>query len=381
MSNVLRKEAAVQTIRNPDKADAADAPQDSQYVLEAREVTKHFTVRGSLGRTSVVRAVEQATVRLEPGQILALVGESGSGKTTLARMLARFHEPTEGEIVLRGEPVSGSRRARRAYHSEVQLIFQDPFGSLNPLHRVRYNLERALRLHQPQLDRAGRERRITELLERVSLTPTDEFAAKFPHELSGGQRQRVVIARALAVEPKVLLGDEPISMLDVSIRLEMLNLLQRLRTEDGLALLYITHDIASARYLCDEIAVMYAGQMVESGPKEEVIAAPQHPYTKLLIESSPDPERGVDDREALFAGADELGEPPSLIDPPTGCRFHPRCPFAMPECREQAPPRTELGNGHWVMCWLHTKGRAGELAGTTHAEATAARRRTLEGAS
>ncbi|MCL7379860.1 ABC transporter ATP-binding protein [Streptomyces sp. 35G-GA-8] len=373
MSEILREKA-------PAAEDKAEEAEEPEYILEARDVSKHFTVRGPLGRTSVVRAVEGATVRLKPGQILALVGESGSGKTTLARMLARFHEPTRGEIVLRGEPVGRGRRARRAYHSEVQLIFQDPFGSLNPLHRVRYNLDRALRLHQPHLNAALRERRITELLEGVSLTPAAEFAAKFPHELSGGQRQRAVIARALAVEPRVLLGDEPISMLDVSIRLEMLNLLQRLRTEDGLALLYVTHDIAGARYLCDEIAVMYAGQMVESGPKEEVIASPRHPYTKLLIESSPDPERSVGDRETLFAGADELGEPPSLIDPPAGCRFHPRCPFAMPECRVEAPPRTELGNGHWATCWLHVRGRAGELAGTTHAAATAARRETLQGA-
>ena len=350
------------------------------YVLEALDVSKHFTAR-SVGRSSIVHAVEDATIRLKPGQILALVGESGSGKTTLARMLAGFHEPTRGQILLRGEPVGRGKRAQHAYHSDVQLIFQDPFGSLNPLHRVRYNLERALRLHQPKLSGDARKQRIIELLERVGLVPAAEFAEKFPHELSGGQRQRVVIARALAVEPKVLLGDEPISMLDVSIRLEMLNLLQRLRTEDGLALLYITHDIASARYLCDEIAVMYAGQMVEYGPKEDVIASPQHPYTKLLIESSPDPERGVEDRDALFEGADELGEPPSLIDPPTGCRFHPRCPFAMAECVTEAPPRTELGDGHWAQCWLHAKGRAGELADTTHAAAATARRESLEGAS
>ncbi|HTJ67593.1 MAG TPA: ABC transporter ATP-binding protein [Actinospica sp.] len=347
----------------------------SEYVLEALDVSKHF------GHGTVVRAVEDATIQLKPGQILALVGESGSGKTTLARMLAGFHEPTSGRILLRGEPVGGGRKARRSYYSDVQLIFQDPFGSLNPLHRVRYNLERALRLHQPQLDKTARGQRIIELLERVGLVPAEEFAAKFPHELSGGQRQRVVIARALAVEPKVLLGDEPISMLDVSIRLEMLNLLQRLRAEDGLALLYITHDIASARYLCDEIAVMYAGQMVECGPKEEVIAAPQHPYTKLLIESSPDPERGVTDRDELFAGADELGEPPSLIDPPSGCRFHPRCPFALAECAVQAPPRVEVGDGHWAQCWLHEKGRAEQLADRTYAMAATARRTSAEEAS
>ncbi|GAB3440486.1 ABC transporter ATP-binding protein [Actinophytocola sediminis] len=316
-------------------------------ILEARDVTMDFTVRDAFGRTAVVRAVENATLALRPGGIVALVGESGSGKTTLARLLARFHRPTSGEIRLRGEPVG--RRGDRAYHRDVQLIFQDPFGSLNPLHRVRYNLERALRLHHGVRDRAELERRIHTLLERVSLVPAHDFVDKFPHELSGGQRQRVVIARALAVEPAVLLGDEPISMLDVSIRLDMLNLLARLRAEEGLALLYITHDIASARYLCDEIVVMYAGRMVEGGQKEAVLAQPLHPYTRLLIESSPDPDRG---RAALFDGADELGEPPSLIDPPAGCRFHPRCPFAMARCRTKAPPRTTIPSGQWAHCWL-----------------------------
>ncbi|MFF0270887.1 ABC transporter ATP-binding protein [Kribbella sp. NPDC004536] len=311
----------------------------SQPVLEARGVSKHFAA----GR-STVRAVEDATLALLPGRIVALVGESGSGKTTLARLLARFYPPTSGEIRLHGEPVKGSTRA---YYSDVQLIFQDPFGSLNPLHRVRYNLERAVKLHHDVRAKAELDRRVLELLERVSLG--EQYLDKFPHELSGGQRQRVVIARALAVEPKVLLGDEPISMLDVSIRLEMLNLLDRLRAEDGLALLYITHDIASARYLCDDIVVMYAGRMIEGGPKEDVIANPLHPYTQLLIDSSPDPERR--DRDSLFE-AEDLGEPPSLIDPPAGCRFHPRCPVAMDVCTTQAPPRSELPDGRWTHCWL-----------------------------
>jgi peptide/nickel transport system ATP-binding protein len=318
----------------------------SQPVLEARAVSKHFTA----GR-STVRAVEDATLALQAGRIVALVGESGSGKTTLARLLARFYPPTSGEIRLLGETVKGKPRS---YYSDVQLIFQDPFGSLNPLHRVRYNLERAVKLHHAVRNKSDVEKRVVELLERVSLTPAEQYIDKFPHELSGGQRQRVVIARALAVEPKVLLGDEPISMLDVSIRLEMLNLLDRLRTEDGLALLYITHDIASARYLCDDIVVMYAGRMVEGGPKEDVIADPLHPYTRLLIDSSPDPERDRKDSDGLF-DAEELGEPPSLIDPPPGCRFHPRCPFAMEICRTEAPPRTELPTGQWTHCWLQEK--------------------------
>jgi peptide/nickel transport system ATP-binding protein len=318
----------------------------SQPVLEARGVSKHFPA----GR-STVRAVEDATLALLPGRIVALVGESGSGKTTLARLLARFYPPTSGEIRLHGEPVKGNPRA---YYSDVQLIFQDPFGSLNPLHRVQYNLERAVKLHHDVRSRAELDLKVTELLERVSLTPAEQYLDKFPHELSGGQRQRVVIARALAVEPKVLLGDEPISMLDVSIRLEMLNLLDRLRAEDGLALLYITHDIASARYLCDDIVVMYAGRMIEGGPKEDVIANPLHPYTQLLIDSSPDPERDRTGRDALF-DAEDLGEPPSLIDPPAGCRFHPRCPVAMDVCRTEAPPRTELPDGRWTHCWLQEK--------------------------
>lgn len=341
-------------------------------VLSAVDVTKHFVVRGAVGDSSVVRAVESASVDLHAGRIVAVVGESGSGKTTLARMLARFYEPTTGEILLDGVPATG--RATRTYHQDVQLIFQDPFGSLNPVHRVRHNLDRALRIHDRRLSAPERRRAAIELLERVSLTPGEDFLDKFPHELSGGQRQRVVIARALAVGPRVLLGDEPISMLDVSIRLEMLNLLDRLRREDGLALLYITHDIASARYVCDDVVVMYAGEMVEGGPKEEVIARPAHPYTKLLVESSPDPDRvGTLSREELFDDAEALGEPPSLIEPPDGCRFHPRCPFAMERCRTQAPPRTDVGGGQWARCWLHQEGRAEEIGATTFAAALAHR--------
>ena len=341
-------------------------------VLSAVDVTKHFIVRGAVGDSSVVRAVENASVDLHAGRIVAVVGESGSGKTTLARMLARFYEPTSGKILLDGVTATG--QPTRSYHQDVQLIFQDPFGSLNPVHRVRHNLDRALRVHDRSVPAAERRRRAIELLERVSLTPGEDFLDKFPHELSGGQRQRVVIARALAVGPRVLLGDEPISMLDVSIRLEMLNLLDRLRREDGLALLYITHDIASARYVCDDVVVMYAGEMVEGGPKDEVIARPAHPYTKLLVESSPDPDRvGTLSREDLFEDAEALGEPPSLIEPPEGCRFHPRCPFAMERCRTESPPRTEVGSGHWARCWLHQEGRPDEIGATTFAAALAHR--------
>ncbi|TDE89236.1 ABC transporter ATP-binding protein [Occultella glacieicola] len=351
----------------------ADTADHEVAVLSAVDVSKHFVVRNAVGNSSVVRAVEHASVDLHAGRIVAVVGESGSGKTTLARLLARFYEPTQGQIRLDGAPVAKGSAAR-GYHQQVQLIFQDPFGSLNPVHRVRHNLDRALRIHDRRLGRAERRRRAVELLERVSLTPGEDFLDKFPHELSGGQRQRVVIARALAVAPKVLLGDEPISMLDVSIRLEMLNLLGRLSREEGLAMLYITHDIASARYVCDDVVVMYAGQMTEGGPKDRVIGAPAHPYTKLLVESSPDPDRvGTTSRDDQFADAEALGEPPSLIEPPTGCRFHPRCPFAMSRCAEEEPPRTDLGDGHWSRCWLHQVGRADEIGADTYSAALARR--------
>ncbi len=335
---------------------------EATAALEAINVTKHFHVRDSVGSGATVHAVENVTLRLLPGRIVALVGESGSGKTTLARLLAQFYPVTSGDVRLHGQPVSG-KRAGKDYFRQVQLIFQDPFGSLHPGHRVRYNLERALRIHGHAKSRADARDQSIELLERVSLIPAREFLDKFPHELSGGQRQRVVIARALAVQPSVLLGDEPISMLDVSIRLDMLNLLARLRDEEGLALLYITHDIASARYLSDDVHVMYAGQMIEAGPKDEVIQTPMHPYTRLLVEASPDPGRagrsdGVFDETAM------LGEPPNLVNPPSGCRFHPRCPFAMDECRKAFPDRTDLGNGHWAHCWLHQKGRTAELRTT-----------------
>jgi len=204
----------------------------------------------------------------------------------------------------------------------------------------------------------------------VNLTPAGDFIDKLPHELSGGQRQRVAIARALAVEPAVLLGDELVSMLDVSIRLDVLNLLARLRDEEGLAILYITHDIASARYFADDINVMYAGQHVESGPAEAVSQAPKHPYTRLLLDCSPDPEAGEDEVLRAYE-TEDLGEPPSLIDPPTGCRFHPRCPFARDECRRTLPGATHFTDGSWARCWLYGEGDdtpreapAEELVGT-----------------
>ncbi|HEV2343118.1 MAG TPA: ABC transporter ATP-binding protein [Actinocrinis sp.] len=312
--------------------------------LEARALTKHFPIRRGWGmRTALVHAVEDVSLRLYGGTVTAVVGESGSGKSTLARMLARLIEPTSGQVLLGGAPAP---HGGREYSSAVQLVLQDPFASLNPIHGLRYILGRPLKIHGTAQDSSADEA-IKDLLRRVALTPAEQFIEKMPHELSGGQRQRVAIARALAVQPHVLLADEPVSMLDVSIRLGVLNLLADLRDREQLAILYVTHDIASARYLADTIAVMYAGRVVEAGPAVQLTDHPQHPYTQLLLSAAPDPDRA---EAPSLAGA---GSPPSLVNPPSGCRFHPRCPFAMPRCAEQLPPAFEVGPGQTSACWLH----------------------------
>ncbi|HEY2505873.1 MAG TPA: ABC transporter ATP-binding protein [Streptosporangiaceae bacterium] len=328
---------------------ASERPRGAR-VLEARALTKHFRVRSRQQRgqrqlRATVHACEDADLVLESGRVTAVVGESGCGKTTLARMLAQLIKPTSGEILLEGKPVAG--RKLHDYRRKVQIVFQDPFASLNPIHSVRYHLSRPLRIHKRAHGKDEVNKAVEALLSRVKLDPPRQFADKLPHELSGGQRQRVAIARALAAGPTVLLADEPVSMLDVSIRLGVLNLLGELRDVEGLAILYVTHDIASARYFADTMTVMYAGRVVESGPSLEVTDHPAHPYTQLLLDAAPDPERT--DLQVIEA----RGSAPSLIAPPSGCRFHPRCPHAMPICSEQLPQQESVGEGHMAACWLH----------------------------
>ncbi len=321
--------------------------------LEAVRLTKHFRVRGQgwrIGRSPRLRAVDEVSLALYPGTVTALVGESGSGKSTVARLLARLYRPTSGTIRLHGESVARSRRrSGKRYARSVQLILQDPFSSLNPVHTVRYHLSRPLRIHGFARNREQADQEVAELLAEVRLVPQDQFAEKFPHELSGGQRQRAAIARCLAAQPSVLLADEPVSMLDVSIRLGVLNLLKSLAANRNLAVLYITHDIASARYFASTTLVMYAGMLVEGGPSEDVTQEPAHPYARLLLASAPDP-----DRFGQAPPIPDRGEPPNLIAPPTGCRFHPRCSQAMSICSQQDPPRAELSDTHWVRCWLYS---------------------------
>jgi peptide/nickel transport system ATP-binding protein len=251
----------------------------SEAALEVRNLEKRFPAdTGLVRRRSFVHAVDDVSFTLRPGRITALVGESGSGKSTVARLIARLYAPTGGSVVYRGRDVSRdkSRRSVLGYRSQVQMIFQDPFGSLNPVKTIRHHLERPLRIHGI-VDRGEIENRVHELLQTVGLVPPSHVADKYPHELSGGQRQRVAIARTLAVEPVVLLADEPTSMLDVSIRIGILNLMLKLKEERQIAFLYVTHDLASARYVADDILVMYAGQIVEQGPIEDVLADPLHP--------------------------------------------------------------------------------------------------------
>jgi peptide/nickel transport system ATP-binding protein len=291
-----------------------DAP-----ILALDNVSKVFR-RGS----ETVHAARAVSLALHPGRTLALVGESGSGKTTAARLIMREYRPDEGRLLFRGAPIDESPLGSlKAYRRAVQMVFQDPFSSLNPVHTVRYHLERPLKLHQPELKRAERQAAMEEILARVKLEPA-LMLPKYPHELSGGQRQRVGIARALAVNPEVIIADEPTSMLDVSVRLGILNLLNDMKRQLKLAVLYITHDIATARYVAEDIMVMYAGQIVEWGETESVLGNPQHPYTRLLLSAVPDPERRFTDEHE----DDEM----SHID-----TIRRQAAIAQPEVREITP--------------------------------------------
>jgi peptide/nickel transport system ATP-binding protein len=313
--------------------------------LEVRGLTKRFPLGGA-DRRSYINAADDVSFALRPGTITALVGESGSGKTTVARLIARLHDPTGGSVLFEGADVSrGLRRGGLLrYRSQVQMIFQDPFGSLNPVKTIRHHLERPLRIHRI-VPRARVEERVQELLRTVGLVPPEHIAAKYPYELSGGQRQRVAIARALAVEPKVVLADEPTSMLDVSIRIGILNLMLKLKEERGLALLYVTHDLASARYVADEMLVMYAGQIVERGPTEELLQNPLHPYTRLLLSSVPDPAEGLDLQHVERRPAEHVGTADTV-----GCRFVARCPLAIDRCNNEPPALVEARPHHSARC-------------------------------
>jgi peptide/nickel transport system ATP-binding protein len=332
--------------------------------LEVRGLTKHFPAGNGLIDRSRVHAVDDVSFALRPGTITALVGESGSGKSTVARLLVRLHDPTRGSILFEGSDVTRERRRRDVlgYRSQVQMIFQDPFGSLNPVKTVRHHLARPLLIHR-LANRRTVEARVLALLEQVGLVPPGKVADKYPHELSGGQRQRVAIARALAVQPTVVIADEPTSMLDVSIRIGILNLMADLKHDHGLAFLYVTHDLASARYVADTVLVMYAGQIVEQGPSEHVLQSPLHPYTQLLLASVPDPAVPVRERIEVRKGIAS-----AAVDPPAGCRFVERCPLRIGICSEITPELVTAQPGQSARC--HVTAPAPAIREEIHVEPT-----------
>jgi oligopeptide/dipeptide ABC transporter ATP-binding protein len=344
----------------PSSAAAETAPPD---LLRLEGLQVHFPIRGglfdSLNRrpVAVVRAVDGIDLTIRKGEILGLVGESGSGKTTTGRVVVKLTRQTAGRIVFDGQDVSdlwGTGKLR-AYRRRVQLIFQDPYETLNPKHTVGEFVAEPVIVNQLASSRGDRDAKVASALEAAGLRPAADFAARYPHELSGGQRQRVVIAGALVMDPELIVADEPVSMLDVSIRTELLRLMLELRRERGLTYLFITHDLSLAWVLADRIAVMYLGRIMEIGPAEQVIRSPANPYTQALVSVSPSPdppEGGIENRRTIL-----VGETPDAVHIPTGCRFHPRCPYAFDRCRVEEPPLFDVGPGQQAACWLAEGGR------------------------
>lgn len=319
-----------------------------EVILEATNLRKYFPTGASkllMRPTDVVQAVDDVSLSLRRGTTLGVVGESGCGKSTLGRLLARLIEPTAGEVVLEGVDVTAAKpkellRLRR----EIQVVFQDPYACLNPRHSIGQSIGTPIRI-QKTLDRQGEKARVRELMELVGLNP--EHYNRFPHEFSGGQRQRAGIARALALQPKVIIADEPVSALDVSIQSQIINLLETLQRDLGLSYVIIAHDLAVVRHIADDVAVMYLGKIVEQGDAETVYASPRHPYTKALLSAAPvaDPVRGRARTRIMLTG-----DVPSPVNPPSGCRFRTRCWKATDICATEEPTLTAGTNGHAVAC-------------------------------
>ncbi len=320
----------------------------AKNVIEVKNLVKEFRI-GSIGRTRIVHAINGIDFQIREKEVLGLVGESGSGKTTVARVIVRLYEPTGGKIFLNGQetPLRMKHKELVNYRKHVQMIFQDPFSSLNPLHTVGYALTRPLKIHRI-VEKDKIKDRVLAILEEAGLIPPKQIYDKLPYELSGGQRQRVGIARAIAVQPQLILADEPTSMLDVSIRLDIMNQMLELKEKEGVSYLFITHDLAGAHYMSDRIAIMYAGHLVEIGPSDDVINDPKHPYTQLLKKAAPKPESGLEPEKV-----DVGGEVPDLTNLPPGCPFEPRCPFAKPECKERVPDMVKIAEDHFVRCILY----------------------------
>ena len=318
---------------------------DMNPVLKVTGLNKDFPLGANQKQT--MRALNNVSFELHKGQALAIVGESGSGKSTSARILSRIFEETQGRIEFKGLTLNEfvKKYSRLEYARQVQMVFQDPFGSLNPVHTIHHHIARPLLINK-RTDKKGVDQAVLDLLELVGLSPAYETSLKYPHQLSGGQRQRVAIARALAVEPEVILADEPISMLDVSVRLGILNLMTELKDKRGISFMYITHDIATARYFAEQTAVMYLGHMVEWGPSDAITQTPQHPYTQLLLSAVPDPSRNKRSEYQATTGEIPLWDKHSQ-----GCPFVTRCPKVLDKCSTQMPEAKEASPGHFIRCY------------------------------
>lgn len=325
----------------------AEAP----VILQAQNLRKWYPVpRGLFGKAQL-KAVDGVNLAIHRGEILGLLGESGCGKSTLGRLFSRLEEPTEGRIIFQGEDVTHkSGKALKSFRRRAQIMFQNPFETFDSRYTIASSLNAPLRVHDIGIDEE-RHHLMAGALRKAKLEPADRYLSRYPHELSGGQLQRVSLTRAMLLEPQFIVADEPVSMLDVSVRAEVLNMLLDLRAEQGTAFLFITHDIAVARYVCDRIAVMYLGVVVEEGPAEEIVRYPRHPYTQALVGSAPsaDPQRQK-------AAPSISGDVPTPIDPPAGCRFAGRCPFVTEECRQVTPALKPVDSGHLVACHLFNEG-------------------------
>lgn len=324
------------------------------FILEIRNVKKYFQTgrAGWFARDEkVVHAVDGVDLQLHRGEVVALVGESGCGKSTLALTLMGLEEVTEGQILFEGRDIThASNEERKIMRQRIQMVFQDPYESLNPIQTIEEIVTEPLEVHGLAEDPHERRERVYRALEDAGLKPADDYLHRYPHQLSGGQRQRVVIAGALVLEPHLLLADEPVSMLDVSIRAEIINLLADLRKSRGISVIFITHDLGTVGYFADRVAVMYLGKIVEIGTMREVLKKPQHPYSQALLSVIPVPNPRLRKKRVILQG-----ETPNPISIPSGCRFHPRCPVALAVCKQNEPPLIRLSSTQQAACLLLVK--------------------------
>jgi len=329
--------------------------QAQKDLVHLEKLTKHFPIQSGFlavllsgGKVPAVHAVDDVTFSIRKGEVFGLAGESGSGKSTISRLVLRLYEPTSGKVLYDGKDLNSLKEEEmRRMRSRMQLVFQDPLASLSPRMTIGQAIQHPVEIHMPTLSKVERQQRVLDILAAVGMNPPESFYNLFPHQISGGQRQRIVLARALVTHPELIVADEPVAMADVSVRALLLDLMMELKREFDLTYLFITHDLATAKYICDRIAILYLGKLCELGPIHDVYETPIHPYTRALLKAVPVPDPTHRRTEPMPAG-----EIPNAINPPGGCRFHPRCPIAIDKCSKEIPLMEEIHPGHLAACWL-----------------------------